>query len=323
MNIVIPDDYQNVVRGLSAFRKLDWHHVRVLGDVEKDPARIAASWGAETEAVVLIRERTRLTPELLDRLPNLKLISQTGKISNHLHLPDCTARGIAVAEGVGAPTSTAELTWALIMAAMRHLPQEIAGLKAGHWQRTLGRALRGRRLGIWSYGKIGRLVAGYGKAFGMDVWVWGREGSTGLARRDGIPTAPSREAFWSESDVVSVHLRLTPETRGIVTAADLGAMRTDAVFVNTSRAELVAEGALCAALQAGRPGCAAVDVFEDEPILGAAHPLLQLPNAICTPHLGYVEKDNYELYFGAAFDNVNAFSNGRPVNLANPEVLRR
>lgn len=323
MNIVIPADYQGAVRGLAAFRKLDWHHVRVFGDVEKDPARLAALWGEDTEALVLIRERTRITPELLDRLPNLKLISQTGKVSQHIHVPDCTARGIAVAEGVGAPTSTAELTWALVMAAMRHLPQEIAGMKAGHWQRTVGRALRGRKLGIWSYGKIGRLVAGYGRAFGMDVWVWGRDGSTGLARRDGIPTAPSREAFFRESDVLSLHLRLTDETRGLVTPEDLAVMQPDAVLVNTSRAELIAPGALCAALQAGRPGFAAVDVYEEEPILDAAHPLLALPNALCTPHLGYVEQDNYELYFAAAFDNVNAYSTGRPTNLANPEVLRK
>lgn len=322
MNIIIPDDYQNVVRSLAAFRKLDWHYVRVLHEMEKDPVKLAASWEG-AEAVVLLRERTAITPALLDRLPDLKLISQTGKVSNHLNVADCTARGIAVAEGTGAPTSTAELTWALVLAAMRHLPQEIARLKAGQWQSTLGRALRGRRLGIWSYGKIGRLVANYGRAFGMDVWVWGREGSTSLALKDGLRTAPSREAFFAESDVVTLHLRLNAETRGLVRAADLAAMRADAVLVNTSRAELIEPGALVAALQNGRPGFAAVDVYEEEPILQAAHPLLALPNAICTPHLGYVEKDNYELYFGAAFDNVNAFSIGRPTNLANPEVLTK
>lgn len=322
MRIVIPDDYQDCVRRLDAFEKLAGHEVTVYMDTVTDIGRLAERLGA-AEALVLIRERTVVTPALLDRLPRLRLISQTGRVSSHIKLADCTARGIAVAEGAGSPYSTAELTWGLVLAAMRHLPQEVARLKAGGWQHTLGRALRGRRLGVWSYGKIGRLVAGYGKAFGMRVWVWGREASTGAARADGFEVAPSREAFFAESDVLSLHLRLNADTRGIVTAADLARMKPDALFVNTSRAELCEPDALAAALWFGRPGYAAVDVYEREPVLGADHPLLALSNAICTPHLGYVEKDSYELYFGDAFENVAAFADGKPRNIANPEVLAR
>lgn len=320
MKIAIPDDYQDCVRHLEAFSKLAGHEVTIYNDTVDGIDALATRF-QEAEALVLIRERTVITPELLDRLPGLRLISQTGKVSNHIKVADCTARGVAVAEGKGSPCSTAELTWALVLAAMRHVPQEVARMKAGNWQHTLGRQLRGRRLGVWSYGKIGKLVAGYGKAFGMQVWVWGRGGSVGAARADGFEVAPSREAFFAESDVVSLHIRLTAETRGAVTGADLARMKPDALFVNTSRAELVEPGALVGALGAGRPGYAAVDVYESEPVLGADHPLLALPNAVCTPHLGYVEKDNFELYFGDAFDNVVAFAEGRPRNIANPEVL--
>ncbi|UOQ55237.1 D-2-hydroxyacid dehydrogenase family protein [Hymenobacter cellulosivorans] len=320
MQITILDDYQDSVRHLAAFRKLAGHSVRVYHDSTTDEDELARRL-QDTEAVVLIRERTRLTPTLLDRLPQLRLVSQTGKVAGHLSVADCTARGIAVAEGTGSPYSTAELTWALILAAMRHIPQEVAHLKAGGWQHTLGRQLRGRRLGVWSYGKIGQLVAGYGRAFGMRVWVWGREGSVTAARADGFEAAPSREAFFAESDVVSLHIRLTPDTHGLISAADLALMQPEALFVNTSRAELVEAGALVAALQWGRPGLAAVDVYEQEPVLGATHPLLALPNAVCTPHLGYVEKDNYELYFGQAFDNILAFAAGQPTHIANPQVL--
>ena len=249
----------------------------------------------------------------------MRLISQTGKVSNHLHVLDCTKRGIAVAEGQGAPGATAELTWALIMAAMRHLPLEITRLKGGLWQGALGRQLRGRRLGVWSYGRIGKLVAGYGQAFDMRVWVWGRENSIAAARADGFAAAPTRKAFFEQSDVISLHVRLNAETAGLVTANDLGSMKPDALIVNTSRAELIGAGVLEAALSAGRPGFAAVDVYEREPVLGADHPLLRLANAVCTPHLGYVERDNYELYFGSAFDNVIAFAEGRKASIANPD----
>ena len=318
MHIVIPDDYQDCVRHLECFAKLADHRTTIYNDTVVDLDELARRF-ADADALVLIRERTRITPELLDRLPKLRLISQTGKVSNHLHVLDCTRRGIAVAEGQGAPGATAELTWALIMAAMRHLPLEITRLKGGLWQGALGRQLRGRRLGVWSYGRIGKLVAGYGQAFDMRVWVWGRENSIAAARADGFAAAPTRKAFFEQSDVISLHVRLNAETAGLVTANDLGSMKPDALIVNTSRAELIGAGVLEAALSAGRPGFAAVDVYEREPVLGADHPLLRLANAVCTPHLGYVERDNYELYFGSAFDNVIAFAEGRKAGIANPD----
>lgn len=322
MKIVIPDDYQDCIRGLKCFARLDGHEVRIYDDSTNDEDELARRF-ADADVLVLIRERTRITATLLDRLPKLRLISQTGKVSNHIRVAECSARGIAVAEGKGDPGPTAELTWALIMGAMRHLPQEVARLKGGLWQGTLGRQLRGRCLGVWSYGKIGKVVAGYGRAFGMNVWVWGRQGSLADARADGFEVAPTREAFFSQSDIVSLHIRLNAETRAIVTANDLAMMKSDGLLVNTSRAELVATGALEAGLAAGRPGFAAVDVYEEEPVLGAAHPLLALSNAVCTPHLGYVERDNFELYFGTAFDNVLAFAAGKPTNLADPAVVLR
>jgi D-3-phosphoglycerate dehydrogenase len=319
MKIVIPDDYQDCVRHLECFARLASHDVTIYNDSVAEESQLAQRF-ADADALVLIRERTRITPALLDRLPRLRLVSQTGKVSNHINVADCTARGIAVAEGKGDPGPTAELTWALVLSAMRHVPQEVARLKGGQWQGSLGRQLRGRTLGVWSYGRIGKMVANYGRAFGMKVWVWGREGSLADARTDGFEAAPSREAFFAGSDVVSLHVRLNAETRGLVTPDDLAQMKPDALIVNTSRAELVAPGALEAALKAGCPGFAAVDVFEDEPVLGARHPLLALPNAVCTPHLGYVERDNYELYMGTAFDNVLAFASGKPTNLADREV---
>jgi D-3-phosphoglycerate dehydrogenase len=321
MHIVIPDDYQDAVRKLAAYGKLGGHQVTIYNDTVKDVAAQAERF-KDADALVLIRERTVITPALLEKLPKLKLISQTGKVSSNIKVADCTARAIAVAEGTGSPYSTAELTWGLVLASMRHIPQEVANLKQGGWQQTVGRQLRGLRLGVWAYGKIGRLVAGYGKAFGMQVWVWGRDGSIAAAKADGFEAAPSREAFFEGSDVISMHVRLNAETRGIVKPADLARMKADALFVNTSRAELVESGALEAALPKGRPGFAAVDVYESEPIARADHPLLGMPNALCTPHLGYVEQGNYELYFGTAFDNVVAFAAGKPVNIANPEVLK-
>lgn len=322
MHIIIPDDYQDCIRKLGCFAKLAGHQVSVFNDTVTDVDALVARF-ASADALVLTRERTRITPQLLERLPRLKLISQTGKVSSHLNVDDCTRFGVAVAEGQGAPGATAELTWALVMAAMRHLPQEVARLKSGAWQGDIGRQLRGRRLGVWSYGKIGKLVAGYGRAFGMQVWVWGREASVAAARADGFEAAPSRAEFFSGSDVVSLHIRLNAQTAGIVTLDDLSQMKQDALIVNTSRAELVAPGILEAALKSGRPGFAAVDVYEAEPVLDAGHPLLKMSNVICSPHLGYVERDNYELYFGTAFDNVVAFASGAPVNIANPAVLLR
>ena len=321
MKIAIPDDYQHCVRSLDAFQKLAGHEVQTFHDAASDLPTLVARF-RDAEVLVLTRERTRITPALLDQLPNLKLISQIGKVSNHIHVPDCTARGVAVAEGAGSPTSTAELTWALLLASKRHLVDEVNRLKNGLWQGSLGTTLKGQRLGVYAYGKIGAMVASYGKAFGMQVWVWGREGSTAAAKAAGYEVAPSREAFFGQSDVISLHVRLNAQTAVIVTAADLALMKPTATLVNTSRAELVAAGALETALKAGRPGAAAVDVYESEPVFSADHPLLKLPNALCTPHLGYVARDNYEVYYGTAFDNVVAFANGEPANIANPEVLK-
>jgi D-3-phosphoglycerate dehydrogenase len=320
MRIAIPDDYQDCVRGLDCFGKLAGHDVRIFNDSVKGIDALAARF-AEAEAIVLTRERTRIDAALLDRLPHLRLISQTGKLAGHVDLEACTARGVLVAEGSGAGSATAEIAWALALASRRHLVSEANRLRQGKWQGHLGQQLSGQRLGVWSYGRIGRQVAGYGRAFGMQVWVWGREASTATARADGFEVAPSREAFFAQSDVISLHVRLGAETTGIVTAQDLARMKPTALLVNTSRAELIAPGALEHALARGRPGFAAVDVYEQEPVLGADHPLLALPNVLCTPHIGYVEKDNYERYFGIAFDNVVAFAQGRLTQVVNPEVL--
>jgi|SRR5688572_21980239 len=293
MRVVIPDDYQDAVRHLDCFAKLRGHDVTIYSDTVKDVDALAERF-RDADALVLIRERTAINDELLSRLPNLKLISQTGRGTNHIDVDACARRGIEVAVGTGSPYAPAELTFALILAAMRRIPPAL--------QHILGRTLRGRTLGIYGYGKIGSLVAGYGRAFGMRVLVWGREGSQSRAHRDGYEVGP----LFAESDVLSLHLRLTEETQGIVKAADLARMKPSALLVNTSRAELIEHGALEAALRAGRPGFAAVDVYEEEPAVD--DPLLSMQNVVCTPHLGYVEKDSYELYFGQAFDNVNAFA---------------
>ena len=322
MRIAIPDDYQDCVRGLDCYARLAGHDVTIYHDNVKGVDALAARF-AEADAIVLTRERTTITAELLDRLPRLRLISQTGKVAGHVDLAACTERGIAVAEGSGSGAATAELTWALMLASRRHLVAEVNRLRAGQWQGHLGQQLRGQRLGVWSYGRIGKQVAGFGKAFGMKVWVWGREASTADARKDGFDVAPSRDAFFAESDIVSLHIRLNAQTEGIVTAADLARMKSTALLVNTSRAELIAPGVLTAALRGGRPGFAAVDAYEREPVLGADDPLLQLDNALCTPHIGFVEKDNYEAYYGGAFDNINSFFAGMPANLANPDVMAR
>ena len=303
MEIAIPDDYQGVVRQLACFSKLAGHTVTIYTDTVKDLDALAARL-APAEVLVLIRERTVISDALLARLPRLRMISQTGKGAAHIDLEACARRGITVETGTGSPYAPAELTWALLLAAARRIPREVAGLKAGGWQSTLGIGLRGRTLGIWGYGKIGQVVAGYGRAFGMTVLAWGRAGSLARAQADGFETAASPEELLARSDALSLHVKLTPDTRGLVTAAHLALMKPEAILVNTSRAELIAPGALAAALKAGRPGFAAVDVYEDEPVLGAAHPLLALENALCTPHLGYVERDSYALYFGQAFDNV-------------------
>lgn len=318
MNIVIPDDYQDAVRTLDCFRKLDGQQVRIYRDSAKDVETLAERF-QDADVLVLIRERTAITAPLLERLPKLKLICQTGRGIPHIHLEACTRHGVAVAVGGGSPYAPAELAWGLVLAAMRHIPQEVARLKAGQWQTTLGTGLHGRTLGIYGYGKLGSLIAGYGRAFGMHVLVWGREGSLSRARAEGFAHAASREALFRESDVLSLHLKLTGETRGIVTASDLAMMKPSALLVNTSRAGLIEPGALEAALRAGRPGFAAVDVYEDEPVTD--HTLLHMDNVVCTPHLGYVEKDSYELYFSTAFDQLLAFFQGNPTGIVNPEAL--
>lgn len=310
MRVMIPDDYQDAVRKLDAFAKLGGHDVTIFNDTVKDVEALAERL-RDAEALVLIRERTVISDDLLARLPNLRLISQTGKGTNHIDTDACARRGITVAIGTGSPYAPAELTWALVLASMRRVAHEAQQLRAGYWQpnlgqTTLGTTVRGRVLGIYGYGKIGSLVAGYGRAFGVNVLAFGREGSLARARQDGYAVAASKEALFAESDVLSLHLRLTHETRGIVTADDLASMKRDALLVNTSRAELIESGALVAALRRGRPGFAAVDVYEEEP--NTDDPLLSMDNVLCTPHLGYVEKDSYELYFGQAFDAIAAFA---------------
>ena len=327
MKIAILDDYQDAVRGLDCFQMLQGHEVKVFTSSTRGLGQLAIRL-APFDALVLIRERTTFSRALLARLPNLKLISQTGKVSGHIDVAAASEHGIAIAEGVGSPTAPAELTWALIMAASRKIVPYANNLKDGLWQTAsinptlngVGRVLQGRTLGLWSYGKIGKLVAGYARAFGMRVIVWGSEASLQAALANGVEAAPSREALFEQSDVLSLHLRLAESTRGIVTAADLARMKPDALFVNTSRAELVEEGALEAALKRGHPGSAALDVFTSEPLPGDAE-LLRIPTVLATPHLGYVEKDSYELYFRTAFDNVLRFAQGEPSHILNPEAL--
>jgi D-3-phosphoglycerate dehydrogenase len=289
---------------------------------------------SEVEALVLIRERTRITAQLLDKLPRLRLISQTGKVGSHIDVAACTERRIAVLEGRGSPVAPAELTWALIMAAQRRIPQYVANLKQGAWQQSglktaamppnfaMGQVLRGQTLGIWGYGKIGQMIAGYGRAFGMKILVWGREHSRKQSLEDGFEFADSQQALFAQSDVLTVHLRLNDDTRGIINVATLLQMKPTALFVNTSRAELVEENALVGALAQGRPGMVAVDVFESEPIL-QGHSLLRMENAVCTPHIGYVERESYELYFGTAFRNILAFLEGDTASAVNAEGLTK
>jgi D-3-phosphoglycerate dehydrogenase len=331
MNIIILDDYQDAVRKLPCASKLEHLNAKVFTNTVKGIGQLAVRL-RDAEILVLIRERTHFPRALLERLPKLRMIAQTGRVGSHIDLQACTDLGIVVTEGVGSPVAPAELTWALIMAAARRLPQYIGNLKHGAWQQSglrasnmpvnfgLGTVLKGKTLGIWGYGKIGSLVAQYGMAFGMRVIVWGSETSRRRAMDDGHEAASSREAFFADSDVLSLHLRLNDATRCIVTLQDLSGMKPSAILVNTSRAELIEEGSLVAGLNRGRPGMAAVDVFETEPPL-AGHPLLRLENAVCTPHIGYVERESYEMYFSSAFDNVLQFLAGSPTNVANPEAL--
>jgi len=324
MKIAILDDYHDTVRTLECFRRLAGHDVKVWNDHVQDTDRLAERL-KDREALVLIRERTKIRAPLLERLPKLKLISQRS-VYPHIDIEACTRLGIVVSSNMhpGTPSyPTAELTWALILMGLRELPQNIAALKAGKWQVGVGHTARGKALGIYGYGRIGQAVAGYGEAFGMRVVVWGREPARAKAIADGYVGAKSKEAFFAECDVITLHMRLVDATRGIVTAADLARMKPSALFVNTSRAGLVEPGALAHALENGRPGKAAIDVYEEEPVLGGRHPLLAMENVICTPHLGYVTREEFELQFSDIFEQILAYAAGKPSHVVNPEVLQR
>jgi len=323
MKIAILDDYQDTIRTLDCFRKMSGQDVTIWKDHTKDVDTLAKRL-ADTEVLVCIRERTPIRAPLLDRLDRLKMVTQVGVVPN-IDVPACTRRGVIVSSSQmpGRPSyATAELTWGLVIAAVRRIPQEMIAMRAGKWQAySIGTGLRGKTLGILGYGKIGAVVAGYGRAFGMNVIAWGRPSTLEKAKADGYTPAASREAFFADADVVSIHVRLIDATRGMVTAEDLGRMKPSAVFVNTIRAGLVVPGALEAALAKGRPGLAAVDVYEDEPVVGATHPLLKMDSCICVPHLGYVERDGLEHMFATIFDQVLAYEAGKPINVLNPEVL--
>lgn len=321
MKVTILDDYFDTLRHLPCFRKLDGHEVTIWNDHLQETGPLAARL-ADTEALVLFRERTRIQADLLERLPNLELISQRS-VYPHVDVDACTANGVLLCSNMHSDTpsyAAAELSFGLILAAMRQIPQQMAALKAGSWQIGVGATLRGKTLGIYSYGRIGAEVANYGRAFGMRVLVWGGDESRARAREDGFEVASSREDFFAGCDVVSLHIRLKPATRGIVTAADLALMHSDALIVNTSRAGLIETGALEAALAAGRPGMAAVDVYDEEPIVDGRHPLLEMPNVVCTPHIGFVTRDEFEIQFSDIFDQVVAYAAGKPINMINPEI---
>ena len=324
MKISILDDYHDTVRTLACFEKLAGHEVTIWNDHVQDNDMLAQRLG-DAEVLVLIRERTAIRAPLIERLPKLRLISQRS-VYPHIDVDACTRRGVIVSSSQhpGTPSyATAELTWGLIIAAMRQIPQQMASLKAGRWQLGVGTTLRKKVLGIYGYGRIGATVAGYGRGFGMKVLAGAREGSLARARADGYATARSKEEFFAQCDVITLHMRLVDATRGIVHAADLARMKPTALLVNTSRAPLIEPGALVAALRAGRPGFAAVDVYEHEPMVDTSHPLLHMDNVVCTPHLGYVSRDEYEVQFADIFDQIAAYAAAAPINVVNPEVLGR
>jgi D-3-phosphoglycerate dehydrogenase len=321
MKISILDDYFDTLRTLACFQKLKDHHVQIWNDHVQDLDKLVERL-KDTEVLVLIRERTKIQAPLLERLNKLKLISQRS-VYPHIDIDACTRLGVIVSSSQHAGTpcyAAAELTWGLILAAMRQIPQQMAALKAGSWQTGVGDTLREKTIGIFGYGRIGSVVAGYGKAFGMKVLVWSNEEARERARADGYATARSKEVFFQECDVISLHLRLYSATRGIVTAGDLALMKPTALLVNTSRAPLIEPGALARALQMGRPGMAAVDVYEDEPVVDKSHPLLGMKNVVCTPHIGYVTRDDYEVQFSEIFDQIAAYCAGTPINVVNPAV---
>jgi len=322
VRISILDDYFDTLRTLACFRKLDAHEVTVWNDHTQDLDTLAIRL-KDTEVLVLIRERTQIREPLLERLDALRLISQRS-VYPHIDIDACTRRGVIVSsdEHAGTPSyAAAELTWGLIIAAMRQIPEQMYALRSGKWQIGVGNSLRGRTLGIYGYGRIGATVAGYGRAFGMNVLVWARETSLQRARSDGYAVAQSKRALFESCDVISLHMRLVKETRGIVTRSDLSCMKSTAVLVNTSRAPLIEPGALVDALRAGRPGMAAIDVYEEEPLRDPNHPLLRMDNVVCTPHIGYVTRDEYEIQFSDIFDQVTAYAAGNPINVVNPKVF--
>jgi D-3-phosphoglycerate dehydrogenase / 2-oxoglutarate reductase len=322
MRISILDDYHDTLRSLECFKKLDGHEIKVWNDHVQDVDTLSERLHG-TEALVLFRERTRIQAPLLERLPKLRLISQRS-VYPHIDIAACTRLGIVVSSDLHPATpsyATAELTWGLVLSAMRQIPEQVAALKSGIWQTGVGSTLRGKTLGIYGYGRIGSVVASYGAAFGMNLLVWARDASLIRARADGYPTARNKAEFFESCDVLSLHMRLVDKTRAIVTAGDLARMKPTALLVNTSRAGLIEPDALVNALRAGRPAMAAVDVYESEPVLGAGYPLLTMDNAVCTPHIGYVSRDEYEVQFADIFDQIVAYAMGTPSNVVNPEVL--
>ena len=322
MKVAILDDWFDTLRTLPCFAKLDGHDVTVWTDHVEDLDALAERL-RDAEALVLIRERTQVRAPLLERLPALRLISQRS-VYPHIDVDACTRLGVVVSSNMHSDTpsyAAAELTWGLVLAAARRIPQQMASLRAGRWQMGVGDTLRGRTLGILGYGRIGATVAGYGRAFGMRVLVWSSPDSLARARVDGHEGAASREALFAESDVLSLHLRLVPATRGTVTAADLARMKPTSILVNTSRAGLIEPGALVAALRSGRPGMAALDVFDEEPLRDPSDPLLRMDNVVATPHIGYVTREEFDLQFSDVFDQINAFAAAHPINVVNPEAL--
>jgi D-3-phosphoglycerate dehydrogenase / 2-oxoglutarate reductase len=321
MKIAVIDDYQNAFKTLKCYPKLAGHEVVIYTEPETNVEKIAERL-KDADAVILTQQRTAFPRALIEKLPKLKLIGQTGRAASHVDLEACTDRGVVVsAGGSGNSNATAELTWGLILSALRNLPFEVKRLKEGRWQSTLGIGVNGKTLGIYAYGKIGSIVAGVGKAFGARVVCWGREGSTGRAKAAGFDVAKSREEFFAECDIISLHLPLNKDTRGIVTRDDLGRMKPTGLLVNPSRSGLIAKGALEEALKAGRPGKAAVDVYDQEPVLGADHPLLKMDNVTCTPHLGYVTRESYEEYYAVVVDDIVAFAAGKPNHVLNPDAV--
>lgn len=322
MKVHILDDWFDTLRGLPCFDTLSAHEVTVWTD-HVDDVSILAERLREAEVLVLFRERTKVTRALLNALPNLKLVSQRG-VYPHVDVSACSDNDVLFCSkqpsGSGPNYAAAELTWALIMSGMRQLPQQMASVKAGNWQMGVGKTLRGRTLGLYGYGRVAKTVATYAEAFGMNVIWWSSKEGRARALADQQTVPESREEFFAQSDVVSLHVRLKPTTRGIITAEDFAQMQPGALFVNTSRAGLIEEGALLAALNAGRPGQAAIDVFDREPLTDPNDMLLSHPNLIATPHIGFVTEDEFDLQFSDIFDQVNAFANGNPIHMINPEA---